>query len=271
MERTISDAHAHVEPGRPSAARVSGPAPLTIYWGRTAVAAVGLIALLTAFVSGGLSLFRVGSSVLGWTGLIVFLAVLAGLRSVAVRDHNARRAAVRLAAERTTSDAGSAAPSGPAVEPRPTVLFDGAQGAPAGKPTRAQKPLTAEELRNAALRVAAQGTADAKLAHTQTVAEGELSAETWEPVEVPKPGYVTAARAAAAAAAPLQVPAVPRSAGTSIKADQAGIGMPAADAAAAPAVVDGGKAGEEPAAAEKPANAGHGLNNLDVVLRRRRA
>ncbi|WP_287930865.1 hypothetical protein [Arthrobacter sp.] len=285
MERTISDAHTHVEPERPSAASASGPAPLTIYWGRTAVAAAGLLALLTAAISGALNVFNIGSPALSWGALVVFLAVLAGLRAMAVRDQNARRAAARVAAERTTADARSAASPGPAVEQRETVLFDrasgafGAPGASGADAAPAQKPLTAEELRNAALRVAAKGTADAKLAHTQTLAEGELSAETWEPVEVPKPGYVTAARAAAAAARPLAVPEVPRSAGTSIKADQAGIGVPAAEAeaparAVAPAAVaatEGGKAEEDPVASAKPDNAGHALNNLDVVLQRRRA
>ncbi|WP_113719102.1 hypothetical protein [Arthrobacter dokdonensis] len=282
MERTISDAHTHVEPERPSAAPASGPAPLTIYWGRTAVAAAGLLALLTAAISGALNVFNIGFPALSWGALVVFLAVLAGLRAMAVRDQNARRAAARVAAERTTADARSAASPGPAVEQRETVLFDrasGAFGASGADAAPAQKPLTAEELRNAALRVAAKGTADAKLAHTQTLAEGELSAETWEPVEVPKPGYVTAARAAAAAARPLAVPEVPRSAGTSIKADQAGIGVPAAEAeaparAVAPAAVaatEDGKAEEDPAASAKPDNAGHALNNLDVVLQRRRA
>jgi hypothetical protein len=247
------------------------------------VAAAGLLALLTAAISGALNVFNIGSPALSWGALVVFLAVLAGLRAMAVRDQNARRAAALVAAERTTADARSAASPGPAVEQRETVLFDRASGAFAGPGASgadavpAQKPLTAEELRNAALRVAAKGTADAKLAHTQTLAEGELSAETWEPVEVPKPGYVTAARAAAAAAGPLAVPEVPRSAGTSIKADQAGIGVPAAEAparAVAPAAVaatEDGNAEEDPVASAKPDNAGHALNNLDVVLQRRRA
>ncbi|MCQ9166173.1 hypothetical protein [Arthrobacter sp. STN4] len=272
MERIISDAHTPVEPERPSAAPVSGHSPLRIYWGRTGVAAVGLIALFTAVVSGALTVVGLGSAPLAWAGLVVFLGVLAGLRAVAVRDDNARLAAARRAAERATADAASAASTGPAVEPRETVLFDGASGGLEADATPVQKPLTAEELRNAALRVAAKGTADAKLAHTQTLAEGELSAETWVPVDVPKPAYVTAARAAAAAAMPLAVPEVPKSAGTSIKADQAGIGVPPVDGEAPAAVVIGGGSAEEaPVAAAPQANNGRGLNNLDVVLQRRRA
>ncbi|PYI67187.1 hypothetical protein CVV68_10585 [Arthrobacter livingstonensis] len=275
MERIISDAHAHVEPEPSSVAPVAGPAPLNIRWRRTAMAAVGLLALLTAGISGALNVFNIGSASLSVAGLVIFLAVLAGLRALAIRDQNARRSAAHAAAERSTADAASAAWSGPAVEQRETVLFDGAEGA---EPGPVQKPLTADELRNAALRVAAKGTEDAKLAHTQTLAEGELDAETWEPVEVPKPGYVTAARAAAAQVAPLAVPEVPKSTGTSIKADQAGIGVPATgDSAPVPVIVEGKSAEEAPAAAPapsaavKPADAAHGLNNLDVVLQRRRA
>lgn len=283
MESSTSDAHTLVEPGQSSVMPVHRPAPLNVRWGRTTIAAVGLLALLTAGISGALNVFNIGSAALTWTALVLFAAVLAGLRSVAVRDQNIRRAAWQAAAEaRATADAGSAVPSGTAPVPRETVLFDGAEGA---EPAPVQKPLTAEELRNAALRVAAKGTADAILAHTQTLAEGELDGETWEPVEVPKPGYVTAARAASKEA-PLEVPEAPKSAGTSIKADQAGVGV----GPSVPVVVEGGKADSidsvdsvegdaaeskdaaaKTSAAAKPAKAAHGLANLDVVLQRRRA
>ncbi len=288
MESSNSDAHTHVDPEPSSVVPASGPAPLTIRWGRTVMAAAGVLALLTAGISGALNVFNLGSVALSWTGLVVFLAVVASLRAVAVRDRNRRLAVVRAAAERATADASSASSPGRVVEHRETVLFDRAVGA---EPAPAQKPLTAEELRNAALRVAAKGAADAKLAHTQTLAEGEFDGETWEPVEVPKPGYVTAARAAAAQASPLAVPEVPKSAGTSIKADQAGIGVAGVGGQeSAPAAVDGGKTDgggtggtadgreAEGGAAEgtgtagvNPAATGHALNNLDVVLQRRRA
>ncbi|WP_150117172.1 hypothetical protein [Arthrobacter sp. ERGS1:01] len=244
---------------------------------------MGLLALLTAGISGALNVFNIGSAALTWTALVLFAAVLAGLRSVAVRDQNLRRAAWQASAEaRATANARSAGASSAAPAPRETVLFDGAEGA---EPAPVQKPLTAEELRNAALRVAAKGTADAILAHTQTLAEGELDGETWEPVEVPKPGYVTAARAASKEA-PLEVPEAPKSAGTSIKADQAGVGV----GPSVPVVVEGGKADadaasedaakdtkdaaestEKTSVAAKPGKAAHGLTNLDVVLQRRRA
>ncbi|WP_442213657.1 hypothetical protein [Specibacter sp. RAF43] len=280
MESITSDAHTHVEPGPPSVMPVTRPAPLHVHWGRTFFAVVGLLALLTAAISGALTVFHMGSTALSWAGLVLFAAVLAGLRSLAVRDQNLRlTAARRAAAAAATAAANAAAAAQSAGARRETTLFDGAVGA---EPAPVPKPLTAEELRNAALRVAAKGTADAKLAHTQTLAEGELDGETWEPVEVPRPGYVTAAKAAAAAAAPLAIPAVPKSAGTSIRADQAGIG--AAPAGAAP-VEDSETSAASPSAAAAagpgPDRAGgvargagkapHALSNLDDVLQRRRA
>jgi hypothetical protein len=291
MEHSISDAHTPVEPEQPSVMPAARPATFTIRWDRMAFAVVGVFALLMAGISGALNVFNIGSPALSWAGVGIFVAVLAGLRAVAVRDLNRRRVAAANQ-QSSTPDAASAVPSGAAVVQRETVLFDRADGA---EKAPAQKPLTAAELRNAALRVAAKGAQDAKLAHTQTLAEGELEAETWEPVEVPKPGYVTAARAAKSAAGPLQVPEAPKSAGTSIKADQAGIGVPAPGdvpvAVAGPVEgsvegpgegapegteADGGAAAGEPAANAsashaKPAKAAHALTNLDVVLQRRRA
>ncbi|WP_146070215.1 hypothetical protein [Arthrobacter sp. GMC3] len=267
MESINSDAHTHVEPEPSSVIPSNGPAPLNIRWGRTLVALVGLLGLLTAGISGALNVFNIGSAPLAWAGLAIFLAVLAGLRSLAVRDQNLRRAASFNAAH-TTADEDSAAPASSAGEQPETTLFDGAAGGTAEVASTVQKPLTAEELRTAALRVAAKGTADAKLAHTQTLAEGESETETWEPVEVPVPAYVTAARAASQTTA-LIVPEVPKSAGTSIKADQAGVGAPTT----APVVIDGGKSASPAnrAVAAKVAKPNHALNNLDDVLQRRRA
>ncbi|GAA5230442.1 hypothetical protein [Arthrobacter cryoconiti] len=256
MESFSSDAHTHVEPERSSVMPVV-PAPFTVRWDRTAFAVLGLVALLTAGVAGGLSVFGMGSAAVAWTALGVFIAVLAGLRMLVVRDQGRRRALLAEAGNRATADA--QAPDVSGAGDRESVLFDRTVGA---EPAPTQKPLTAAELRSAALRVAARGAADAKLAHTQTLADGSAEAQTWDPVEVPVPGYVTAARAASQAE-PLVVPAVPRSAGTSIKADQAGMGFAVAqNGIVAPVVVEGGKS-------EFPKR--YALNNLDDVLQRRRA
>ena len=140
-----------------------------------------------------------------------------------------------------------------------------------------QKPLTAAELRAAALRVAAKGTADAKLAHTQTLSETDLAAETWEPVEVPVPGYVTAARALSLEK-PLNLPEAPKSTGSSIKANQAGVGEGDDGVAAVPDVpADETPKKVAPSAPAPPASVpaaergSYALNNLDDVLQRRRA
>ncbi|MEV8181253.1 hypothetical protein [Specibacter sp. NPDC078692] len=267
MESTTSDAHTHVEPGPSTAVPSAALKPLQIRWGRTLFACVGLLALLTAGISGALNVFSLGSPAVAWAALAVFAGVIVALRLLAVRDQNARRyardgalAAAQSAVEESTAEA---------PEPRETTLFDGAEGAP---PAPVQKPLTAEELRAAAMRVAAKGSADAKLAHTQTLAEGELEAETWEPVEVPVPGYVTAARSLSLEK-PLNLPEAPKSAGTSIKADQAGVGAASGHEGVTIVPDVPLEAGEvpaktAPAAAERSQYA---LNNLDDVLQRRRA
>lgn len=269
MESVTSDAHTHVEPV-PSMAMPSATAkPLNIRWGRTFFALLGLIALLTAGISGALNVFNMGSAGVTWTSLAVFAAVIVALRTMAVRDQVARQAA-RLAA-RTTAKPTSAESATTAVELKEPELFDRAEGA---EPAPAAKPLTAEELRAAAMRVAAKGSADAKLAHTQTLDEGELGAEPWEPVEVPTPGYVTANRALTLEK-PLILPEAPKSAGTSIRADLAGVGVPGEHEGVV-VVVDSPdiaaekaeKKDKQAAAAERGA---HALTNLDDVLQRRRA
>lgn len=269
MESSTSDAHTHVEPA-PSTVVPPAGVPLKIRWGRTAIALVGLLALMTAGISGALSVVTIGSAALPLVSLGIFAAVIVLLRGLAMRDQAVRRAA-RLSA-RATADQASTAAAAPAAEPRETTLFDGAEGA---EPVPAAKPLTSEELRAAAMRVAAKGAADAKLAHTQTLAE------TWEPVEVPMPGYIKAAKALTLDK-PLNLPAAPKSAGTSIKADQAGVGVASGPAGvtAVPALAPTEEtAGDRTAASAKAAPAqvpasergSYALNNLDDVLQRRRA
>ncbi len=263
MEHSSSDAHA--------GPRSSPPAPFTIRWGRTTLALVGVLALLAAAISGALLIFSLGSVAVAWGGVVVFGAVIATLRSLAIRDRRRRKlaAALQTSRFRTTADPAAATVAGGAVG-KATEVFDGAAGESAAAPV--EKRLTAEELRKVALRVAAQGAADAKLAHTMTLAEGELDGEPWEPVEVPKPGYVTAAKAAKAPAPDLVAPEEPKaSTKVSIKADQAGIGAPTGDA---PSVVEstaGASAADSASSDALPAKPASGLSNLDVVLRRRRA
>lgn len=268
MESITSDAHTHVEPGPSSAVPSEAVKPLRIRWGRTLFACVGLLALLTAGITGALNVFSLGSQALAWTSLAVFAGVIVALRFLAVRDQTARRNARSAAIAATRAEEEESTVEAP--EPRETTLFDRAEGA---EPAPVQKPLTAEELRAAAMRVAAKGSADAKLAHTQTLAEGELETETWEPVEVPVPGYVTAARALSLEK-PLNLPEAPKSAGTSIKADQAGVGTASGHegvAAVPDAPLEEGQAPAKPVSPAVAERSQYALNNLDDVLQRRRA
>lgn len=271
MESSTSDAHTHVEPV-PSTVVPPAGQPLKIRWDRTAIALVGLLALLTAGISGALSVMSIGSTILPLVSLGVFAAVIFLLRGLAMREQALRRAARQAA--RATAGRVSADSAATVVELKETALFDGAAGAEA---VPAAKPLTAEELRAAAMRVAAKGAADAKLAHTETLDE------KWEPVEVPVPGYVKAAKALTLDK-PLNLPVAPKSAGTSIKADQAGVGtasgtagvvaVPALDGAPAAEVTGGGaSAAAQSVPAKVPAaeRGSYALINLDDVLQRRRA
>ncbi len=274
MDSGTSDAHALVEPGPSRAVPAATEPPLKIRWGKTFIALAGVLALLTAGISGALNIFSLGSAAVVWTSLAVFVAVVVGLRTMAVREQAAQRAS-RRTQRATVSRAGGPAAAAP-VEQKETALFDRAEGA---EPVPAQKPLTAAELRAAAMRVAAKGTAEAKIAHTQTLAEGDLGLEPWMPVEVPVPGYVIANRALNLEK-PLALPKAPKSTGISIKADQAGVGVASEHEGIAVVVEAPELVAKKAAVAEKAAKKAQtaasergtlALSNLDDVLQRRRA
>ena len=329
-------------------APANSPAPLKIHYGRLLVALVGLLALLTAAVTGVLRLAGLVHGLIPATACAVFLVSLVMLRLLAVRGRKKRlNAAFRDAMGTTTASSRLAGPASvsPAARTQGTftdagrtaqqarngaeriapstqggaerapqasrpavVLFDGAAGTKPEAPAKQLKPLTATELRNAALAVAAKGAADAQVATTETVGE----VESWQPVEIPRPSYVAAARAERPAPAPLDLPEAPRPTGkTSIKATEAAAANQATEAAAANQATEAAGAypateaksaaegapeeaatptapsasdqtGPQEAAAVEadsapaPAAAGkarpaHGLSNLDVVLQRRRA
>jgi hypothetical protein len=117
----------------------------------------------------------------------------------------------------------------------------------------APKPLTAMELREAALAVAvAAGDVSASAAPMEKPAD-----TTWEPVDVPKPVYVEAAKAERPAPQPLDLPEAPKAVGKPSLKQGTSAAPPAATPAAPPA---------------KPlTKAQSALSNLDDVLQRRRA
>ncbi len=225
------------------------PGAFRIRYGRTGIALVAVVALLTAFVSGMLLIFGLGTAVLPLTCVAITVAGLVLLRFLAVRDRKAKvDAAFRAAMSAPQRRQGPASPSAtvrkPAAAQPESRLFD----AEAHHPP-APKPLTAVELREAALAVAvAAGDMSAK------APAGPVPAETtWEPVDVPKPVYVEAAKAERPAPAPLDLPEAPKAAGK-------------------PSLKQGTPAAAPEAAPERPlTKAQSALSNLDDVLQRRRA
>jgi hypothetical protein len=221
-----------------------------IRYGRTAIALAGVAGLLTAFVSTVLLLFGLGTALLPVAGLAVTVLAVVLLRFLAVRDRRAKvQAAFRSAMsapvrfQEAAPDApDEKRPAAPAVAKPESRLFDGEAHTPA------PKPLTAMDLREAALAVAvAAGDASAG-----EVSEPAPVETTWEPVDVPKPVYVAAAKAERPAPEPLELPEAPKAVGKpSLK--QGTIAVP-------------------PVPSAKPlTKAQSALSNLDDVLQRRRA
>ena len=224
-----------------------------IRYGRTAIALVGLLSLVTAFVSGVLLIFGLGAPVLPLACLALTFGSVVLLRGLAVRDRRAKvnaafRSAMTAPARRPAA-AGNVPPKPEAAPAKPdNPLFD----AEAHQPK--VKPLTAMELREAALAVAV-AAGDSSAAAAGAAAAASASA-TWEPVEVPKPVYVEAAKAERPDPEPLELPASPKAVGKPSLKQGAAAAPPAA-----------------PAAAEGPqlSKAQSALSNLDDVLQRRRA
>lgn len=235
------------------------PKPFRIRYGRCAIALIGLMSLLTAATSGAFRLFGIGPIWLPFASLATAVLTVALLRRLAVRDRRAKvQAAFRSAmsapggsasqgANRTTGNQADARNSSESRSSDDIPLFD----AEASRPQ--VKPLTALELRQAALAEAvASGDHSVRRPFMSAEVPGGLGA-SWEPVEVPKPTYVEAPKAERAAPEPLELPEAPKAAGKpSLK--QGASTAPAAPQAQQPLT--------------KPQSA---LSNLDDVLQRRRA
>lgn len=248
---------------RKSAASTAGtastppPARFRIRYGRTALALVGLVSLVTAFISGVLLAFGLGSPALPILCTVLTVASVALLRWLAVRDRKARvNAAFRsaMSAPARRPDTAVAIPPKPEAAPvRPdSPVFDAEAG------QAKIKPLTAVELREAALAVA--------VAAGDTSAASAAPAGTpWEPVEVPKPVYVEAAKAERPEPEPLELPEAPKAVGKPSLKKGAAATAPAAEAAEAQQM------GAQQLSAQQLSKAQSALSNLDDVLQRRRA
>jgi hypothetical protein len=244
--RKIPAAAQDTDAAEPAARAASGE--FRIRYGRTAIALAALMALLTAFIAGVLLPFGLGTPLLPVSAFLVAIGSLALLRSLALRDRRKKVNAAFRAAMGTPARQDGHADRAPARPPQPAFqpdspLFD----AEAHKPQ--SKPLTAVELREAALAVAREaGDTSAR-----TAKDAGSGGEPWEPVDVPKPVYVEAAKAERPAPEPLDLPEAPKAVGKpSLKQ-----GAPAAPAAAQ--------------AAKPLTKAQSALSNLDDVLQRRRA
>lgn len=235
------------------------PKPFRIRYGRCGIALIGLMSLLAAATSGALRLFGIGPNWLPFAALVTAVLTVALLRRLAVRDRRAKvQAAFRSAMSapgRSVGEGRDRATGNPAgvrdsTETRSNgdiPLFD----AEASRPQ--VKPLTALELRQAALAEAvASGDHSVRRPFMSADVPGGLGA-SWEPVEVPKPTYVEAAKAERAAPEPLELPEAPKAAGKPTLKQGVSV-APAASQAQQPLT--------------KPQSA---LSNLDDVLQRRRA
>lgn len=244
------DARKSAGPAAKAAAPVAA-GRLRIRYGRTALALCGLLSLVTAFVSGVLLPFGLGTPFLPLTCAALTAVCVAILRWLAVRDRKAKvnaafRSAMSAPAPRQEADRIPPKPESapaPPKAPRESPLFD----AEAHQPKVQQ--LTAQELREAALAVAV-AAGDPSAAAAAAVPAGT----PWEPVEVPKPVYVEAAKAERPEPEPLALPEAPKAVGKpSLK--QGAVSAPAAPAPEA----------------QQLSKAQSALSNLDDVLQRRRA
>lgn len=242
---------------------VTGPA-FKIRYGRLAIALAGLLLLLTGVVSAALRIIGIGASWLPVVALLGGVAAVVTLRRLAVRDRRRKVSAAFRAAMSAPARPKQSAPERTDAGPGPagtakrteTTLFD-AQAEPAVRKP-APKPLSAQELRQAALaEAAASGDTSVRLATAPFPPATEGS--SWEPVDVPRPTYVEAPKAERAAPEPLDLPAAPKATGRpSLKQ-----GASPQPASAAPVAPD--------ADARPLGKAQSALSNLDDVLQRRRA
>lgn len=222
------------------------PRTFKIRYGRTALALVGLVSLLSALVSVVLLVFGMAEPVVPLACAVLTAVVVAVLRSLAIRDRKAKvdaafRSAMHQAAPRPADAQVQTEPKTMPVRPD-KPLFDAEAHGPQAK------PLTAVELREAALAVAE--------ASGDSIPHAAVPVATWEPVEVPKPVYVDAAKAERPAPEPLALPEAPKASG------KPSLKQGAAAVAAGPA---------PDADAEHLPKAPSSLSNLDDVLQRRRA
>ena len=263
------------------------PQVFRVRYGRTALALAGALALAAVILGLPLAALGAASWWMPVGGAVLTGAAVVSLRTLAVRDRRRRidaafRAAMSAGSRHLPERAPDRAPElaeepaeeryqvpvQPVRQQRETVLFDaestsgtksGSAAADAAGERKAEakvttapgssaRPLTAAELRSAALEFAAASTPKTPAGPPKT------STTPWEPVAVPKPIYVEAPVAQRPAPEPLVPPETPKPGSrTSLRAGAAAT------------------ASESAGAVSSDAAPGTGKINLDDVLQRRRA
>ncbi|KSU78989.1 hypothetical protein GA0061083_0868 [Pseudarthrobacter enclensis] len=246
QEKTMDTRKSAGPAAKPSAAATGR---LRIHYGRTSIALLGLLSLVTALVSAVLLPFGLGSPALPLICAGITAASVVLLRALAVRRRKAKvNAAFRSAmgaAERKPAPVDRIPPK-PQAAPAPARPESPVFDAEAHQPRI--KPLTAGELREAALAVAiAAGDTSAAAPSSEAP-----SGTPWEPVEIPKPVYVEAAKAERPEPKPLELPEAPKATGK-------------------PSLKQGAAADAQQLNAPQLTKAQSALSNLDDVLQRRRA
>jgi hypothetical protein len=233
---------------------------LRIKYGRCTIALLGLVMLFAVPVTGILCLAGIASI---WFPVIALFGTAFSillLRRLAVRDRRRRlRAAFRAAMSAPLVEAAADAltPSQPGREPQ---LFDAEAGKQAPPP-----PLSASELRQAALAVAAEA-GDTSAPTGDPVEAG--TDEPWQPVELPKPTYVEAAKAERPAPEPLDLPEAPKPVGRPSLKQGAAQSAAQQPTTAVSQEISGSSATQQAGGTSRNQSA---LSNLDDVLQRRRA
>lgn len=226
----------------PARSRTNAPqqASFRIRYDRLGVALLGALSAVVLVAGGVLAPFGVVSGLVPLVAAIVLLGAFTGLRALAVRD---RRRKVLARMEAVFHEAMHATPVEPVIRRRATTVFD------------AREPATI-----------ARATPDGGAPAVRTApATPAPSRQTWEPVAVPKPGYVGAPKAERSAPEPLPAPAEkkPQQVTSILQETRIAEQLGRADHGEATPRIP-----EAPLSRQAPQTGGI---NLDAVLQRRRA
>ena len=250
---------------RSAASSASGPSGFHLHWGRTLVALLGVLALLTAVVTGILAPLTAVPAAVPLSAAGIFLLSLVTMRTMAVlRRRRQRRARVQSAIE----EAMNPLQTTPWENPARAGLFDALSADDRG----AGGPNSLQQIDEDGLPVGLERTFGADVqASGPVLGEAAEPVGPWEPRAVPRPKYLELDKAQRVEPEALkaQTPA-PRS---DVKLTQRRFLDPHPPAEQTPAAgpVEQDQAVEQNLAAEPARSPKLDSMNLDEVLKRRRA